>query len=176
MRKIKVEKYLFTAREKETMDAYIRFLASNPLPCTNCPAQKSGKCQGYTIFSLSCDVDERCSPVQDWFAKYRGDELRQNMRLLKDETVKQMIVNRYLFELAKNEQDKTNAKVMLAERKVKEDEEISGQDFNVHCGGSLEDAFLLYVDTPQTISQNCLSKNETNSELTEDPNFPGVYM
>ena len=170
MRKIKVEKYLFTAREKETMDAYIRFLAANPLPCTNCPAQSSGKCQGYTIFSLSCDADVRCYAVCRWFEKYRGDELRQNMRLLRDETVKQMIVNRYLFELAKNEQDKTNAKVMLAEKKVKEDEEISGQDFDVHCGGSLENAFQLHEGP-------CKPKpKEEDSELTEDPFFPGVYM
>lgn len=113
-----IVRYILTQEEANIVDDYIDFLTKNPLPCTSCPAQRSGKCTGYDIFSLAYHKCETCKSAVDWFCK--SVERRSKFRDLDSEELKGIIVDRYLAELAKSEKSEIDAKVLLAQHKEKE--------------------------------------------------------
>lgn len=118
MRSELIIRYILTQEEANIVDDYINFLTKNPLPCTSCPAQRSGKCTGYDIFSLAYQKNETCKLAVSWFCS--SVERRSKFSYLDNEELKGIIVDRYLAELAKNEKSEIDAKVLLAQHKQKE--------------------------------------------------------
>lgn len=129
MKEVKITKYLLTAKERQVIDEYVKWLTNNPLPCTECYAQCAKKCLGYNIFSLRCDEEEECNVVKKWFTL--SEDYRHNFRNLVYEDVKTMINNRYNLELIRKKQNNVGTELIIAENRVNQDTGRIGQDFGV---------------------------------------------
>ena len=110
--------FILNQREKTIVDEYIKYLARNPLPCSSCPAQASGKCEGYTIFSVEPKDDEECKVCREYLEDNNGLAYRRACSIIEDEDLKTVILNRYYLELAKKNAEDTNTAVKVMQYKV----------------------------------------------------------
>ncbi len=108
--------YLLSKEEEEAMNMFLRTLTYDPCPCDKCNAKLSGKCSSHDIFD-AIDKKEICNIYKKWAEKSSIEIVKNKISNLQNEEIKNIIRKEYDYICLKNEQEKSQTNLLIAENR-----------------------------------------------------------